>query len=85
MAHAAAPTATKVFIDGSGPPNTRYNIFELSTAKECEIQYSLYLRALLVIQAAQITDPLSYYRLAGIYQHFPFLFLPFHTIPILVN
>lgn len=83
MAHAAAPAATKVFIDGSGPPNIRYDILQFSTAQECQIQYSLYLRALLVIQALPTTDPLSFFRLGGIYQHL-FPMLPFHKITIAV-
>lgn len=57
-------------IDGTGDPNTRYNIDTFSnpeSSDEIKIQWSLYVRAVAALQALPVSDPLSYFRIAGIY------------------
>lgn len=59
-----------VVIEGTGDPNTRYNIDTFSSAEsslEIQIQWSLYVRAVAVLQTLPVSDPLSYFRIAGIY------------------
>lgn len=55
-------------ISGNPEPHIRHNIIAFSTEKEYEIQWSLYVRALTVLQNIPPTDnPYSYYRMAGMY------------------
>lgn len=56
-------------IDGTGPPNTRLNIDDISTKDEYKILWSLFVRALTAVQAGEVTDSISYYSIAGIYKH----------------
>lgn len=57
-------------IEGTGDPNTRYNIDTFSSTEsslEIQIQWSLYVRAVAVLQTLSVNDPMSYFRIAGIY------------------
>lgn len=66
-------------IEGTGDPHTRYNIDTFSSTEaslEIQIQWSLYVRAVAVLQTLPVSDPLSYFRIAGIYLQ-PFLVFPF--------
>lgn len=59
-----------VAIEGTGDANTRYNIDVFSSPEsslEIQIQWSLYVRAVAALQALPVSDPMSYFRIAGIY------------------
>lgn len=62
-------------ITGTDAPNIRHNLIDFSTDKNYAIQWSLYVRALTVLQNMNPDgNPRSYYRMGGIYlQAFPLL------------
>lgn len=69
-----------VAIEGTGDANTRYNIDTFSSTEsslEIQIQWSLYVRAVAMLQTLPVDDPLSYYRIAGIYLQ---IFLVFRSL-----
>lgn len=59
-----------VAIEGTGTPYSRYNINTFSDPASPEtirIRWSLYVRAVAVLQTLPVADPMSYFRIGGIY------------------